>query len=108
MVTQIYPTKLQLNKAYSTKTEAHLFYLHLSTSNYFISTKIYDKRDNLDFDIVNFSFLDGDVPRAPSYGIYISQTIRFTSVSRNLADFNARNKINVKEIAFGNKEHTTD
>ena len=37
-----------------------------------ISTKIYDKWDDFDFDIVNFPFLDGDVPRRTSYGVYIS------------------------------------
>ena len=46
---------------------------HLSISNGFVKTKIYDKRDDLDFDIVNFLFLDGDVPRLTSYGVYISQ-----------------------------------
>ena len=46
--------------------------LHLSISNGFVSSKIYDKRDDFDFDIVNFPFLDGDVPRRPSYGVYIS------------------------------------
>ena len=38
--------------------------LHLSISNGFISSKIYDKRDDFDFDIVNFLFLDGDVRRS--------------------------------------------
>ena len=37
-----------------------------------MKTKIYDKRDHFDFDIVNFPFLDGDVPRSASYGVYIS------------------------------------
>ena len=37
--------------------------------------KIYDKRDDFDFDIVNFPFLDGDVPRRASYGVYISLNI---------------------------------
>ena len=46
----------------------------------------------LDFDIVNFSFLDGDVPRRTSYGVYISQLIRFARASSNLNDFNYRNK----------------
>ena len=40
------------------------------------SSKIYDKRDDFDFDLVNLPFLDGDVPRRPSYGVYISQLIR--------------------------------
>ena len=51
--------------------------LHLSISNGFVSSKIYDKRDDFDFDIVNLPFLDGDIPRRPSYGVYISQLIRF-------------------------------
>ena len=41
-----------------------------------VSTKIYDKRDNFDFEIVNFPFLDSDDPRSTSYGVYISQLIR--------------------------------
>ena len=61
-------------------------------SNGFVSSKIYDKRDDFDFDIVNFPFLDGDVPRSTSYGVYISQLIRFARVSSHVADFNARNK----------------
>ena len=44
--------------------------LHLSISDGFVKTKIYDKRDDFDFDIVNFPFLDGDVPRSTSYGVY--------------------------------------
>ena len=37
----------------------------------FVKTKIFDKRDEIDFDIVNFPFLDGDVPCSTSYGVYI-------------------------------------
>ena len=46
-----------------------------------------------DFEIVNFSFLDGDVPRYTSYGVYISQLIRFARTSSYVADFNTRNKL---------------
>ena len=63
--------------------------MHLSISNGFFSSKIYDKRDDFDFDIVNFTFLDGDAPRSTSYGVYISQLIRFARVSSHVADFNA-------------------
>ena len=66
MVNQIYPPELQLNKANTSDTEAPILDLHLSISNGFVSSKN-DKRD--DFDIVIFPFLDGDVPRRPSYGI---------------------------------------
>ena len=58
-----------------------------------MKTKIYDKRDDFDFDIVNFPFLDGDVPHSASYGVYISQLIRFARVSSHVDDFNTRNKV---------------
>ena len=80
-VSQIYPSELQLNKANRSETEAPFLDLHLSISNGFVSSKIYDKRDDFDFDIVHFPFLDGDIPRAPSYRVYISQLIRFARVS---------------------------
>ena len=52
------------------------------------------KRDDFDFNIVKFPFfLDGDVPRSTSYGVYISQIIRFARVSSHVTDFNACNKI---------------
>ena len=49
--------------------------LHLSISDGFVKTKIYDKRDDFDFDIVSFPFLYGDVPGSTSYWVYISQLI---------------------------------
>ena len=77
MVNQIYPSELQLNKANTSDTEAPFLDLHLSISNGFVSSKIYDKRDDFDFDIVYLRFLDGDAPGRLSYGVYISQLIRF-------------------------------
>ena len=71
LIGQIYPPELQLNKAISSDTEATFLDLHLSIVDWFVSCKIYDKRDDFDFEIVNFPFLDGDVSRAASYGVYI-------------------------------------
>ena len=67
MVNQIYPPEL-LNRANTSDTEAPFL------------------------DIVNFPFLDGDVPRRPSYGVYLSQLIRFARVCSHVDDFNTRNK----------------
>ena len=88
MVGQIYPTEPQLNKANPSDTEAPFWDLNLSITNGIVSSKIYDKRDDFNFEIVNFPFLDGDVPRSPSYGVYISQLIRFARVCSNVDDFN--------------------
>ena len=69
--------------------------MHLSISNDIVSTKIYD---NFDFEIVNFPFLDGDVPRSTSYGVYIYQLIRFARDSSYVADFNTRNKLLTQKL----------
>ena len=86
MVGQIYPTELQLNEANSSDTEAPFW-----TTNGVVSSKFYDKLDDLNFEIVNFPFLNGDVPRSPSYGVYSSELIRFARVCSNVVDFNNRN-----------------
>ena len=61
----IYPTELQLNKANSSDTEAPFLDLNLSITNGIVSSKIYDNRDDFNFEIVNFPFLDEDVPHSP-------------------------------------------
>ena len=60
---------------------------------FFVKTKLFDKRDDFEFDIVNVPFLDGDVPRSTSYGVYIFQLIRFARVSSHVDDFNTWNKV---------------
>ena len=66
MVHRIYPAELQLNKANASDSEAAFLDLNSSIQNDIVSTKIYDKRVDFNLDIVNFPFLDGDVPRHPS------------------------------------------
>ena len=74
MVSQINPSELQLNKANTSGTKAAFLDLHLSIFNDITSTKIYDKRDDFDFEIVNVPFLDGNVSRSTSNGFYISRS----------------------------------
>ena len=98
MVGQIYFSEFQLNKANTSDTEAAFLDLHLSISNDIVSTKIYDKRDDFDFEIVNFPFLDGDVPRSTSNRVYISRLIRFARASSYVTDFNTRNKLLTQKL----------
>ena len=78
MLGQIYPTELQLNNANSSDTEAPFLDLNLSITNGVVSSKIHDKRDDFNFEIVNFPFLDGDVPCSPSYGVYLRNLLTHT------------------------------
>ena len=70
----------------------------MSITKCIVSSKIYDIRDDFNFEIVNFPFLDGDHPRSPSYGVYISQLIRFARVCSNVDDFNNRNLFSTAKL----------
>ena len=89
---RIYPAERQLKKANASDTKAAFLDLNLSIHSDTVSTKIYDKSDDFDFDIVNFPFLDCDVLRRPSYGVYSSHLIRFGRASSHVTDFNNRSK----------------
>ena len=106
MVHRIYPAELQLNEANASDTEAAFLDFNLSIYNDIISTKIYDKQDDFNFDIVNFPFLDGDVPQRPPYGVYISQLICFARASSHVTDFNNRNNfLTAKLLKQGYRYH---
>ena len=91
MDSYIYPFELQLNKANDSYIMASFLDFHLSISN--VKTNIYNNRDDFEFDIMNFPFLYGDVPRSTSGGVYISQLIRFARVSVMLMTFILGNKV---------------
>ena len=71
MVGQIYPTELQLNKENSSDTEPPFLDLRLSITNGIVSSTIYDKLGDFNFETVIFTFLDGCISRSPYYGVYI-------------------------------------
>jgi len=62
--------------------------LHLEIdSEVRLRTKLYDKRDDFNFPIVNFPFLCNKIPAASAYGIYISQLIRYSRAYGSYQDF---------------------
>ena len=78
----------------------------MSITNGIVSSKIYDKQDDFNFEMVNFPFLDGDDSCSPSYGVYISQLIRFVRVCSNVDDFNNRNLfLTAKFLKQGYRHH---
>ena len=90
VVSRVCPPGLRLGGANASGAGAPFLDLHLSISNGFVSSKIYDKRDDFDFDIVGFPVLDGDVPRSASCGVCVSRLTRFAGVSGRVLGFSAR------------------
>ena len=76
-ISDIYQAEQMLNKANACDKETPLLDLNIKVVDDDIHTSVYDKRDAFGFPIVNFPCMSGDVPRFPSYGIYISLLIRF-------------------------------
>ena len=82
---EIYPSQLTVEKA--NKSDHLADYLDLTfiiDSGGKLSTRLYDKRDDFDFHTVNFPFLSSDIPSGPSYGVYISQLIRYARAAHTM------------------------
>ena len=105
-IPDIYPAELQLNKANTSDKETSFLDLNIKVIGSDIHTSVYDKRDDFGFPIVNFPWLSGDVPRLPSYGIYISQLVRFARCCTSVLDFNSKNlQITSKLLTQGYRYH---
>ena len=62
----------------------------MSITNGIVSSTIIDKRNNFNFEIINFAYLDADVPRSSFDVIIISQLIPIARICYNASDFNNR------------------
>ena len=91
----LYSPQIQLNKANTSNTKPPKPHSS-SISKGFVSLNIYDKRD--EFDVGNYPSLNGHVPRFTSYGVLISQFIRYARMSSYVTDLNSRNNILTAKI----------
>ena len=86
-IPDIYPTELQLNKAITSDKETSFLDLNIKVVGSDVHISVYDKRDDFGFPIVNFPWFSGDVPRLPSYVVYISQLVRFARCCTSVSDY---------------------
>ena len=101
-IPDIYQAELHLNKANTSDKETSFLDININVIGIDIHTSVYDKRDDFGFPIVNFPWLSGDVPRLPSYGIYISQLLQFARRCTSVLDFHSKNlKITSKLLTQG-------
>jgi hypothetical protein len=87
-VDRIYPIDLEIKDTTDTDMSASYLDLHLEMdSEGQLRTKLYDKRYDFNFLIVNFPFICSNIPAAPAYGVYISQLIRYSRACGSYQDF---------------------
>ena len=105
-IPDIYPAKLQLNKANNSDKETSSLDLYIKVIGSDIHTSVYDKRDDFGFPIIDFPWLSGDVQRIRSYGIYISQLVRFARCCTSILDFHSKHfQITSKLLTQGFSYH---
>ena len=105
-IPDIYPRELQSNEANTSDKETSFLDLNIKVIGNDIHTSVYDKCDDFGFPIYNFPWLSGDVPRLPSYGIYISQLVRFARCCTSVFDFHSKNlQITSKLLTQGYRYH---
>ena len=92
MVGRVCPAELQLNTVGSSDTEAPVLGLGLCVSDGAVSTGICGGRDDFDFGVVDFPFLDGGVPRRASCSVCVSRNVAFAGASSGLGDFGCRSR----------------
>ena len=71
----IYPRELKIKETTAASSSYLDCYLYIDNGK--LATKLYDKRHDFNFPIVNFPFLSSNIPSAPAYGVYVSQLIRY-------------------------------
>ena len=87
-VKDIYPPCLELKNTTESLTGTSYLDLYICKGpSGELTTKLYDKRDVFNFDIVNYPFMDSNIPITPAYGIYVSRLVAFARACTNFEDF---------------------
>ena len=95
----IYPPELEIKETTDTASSASFLDLYLEIdTNGQLSTRIYDKRDDFKFEIINFPHMDSNIPSSPAYGVYISQLIRYARGCSKYSEFVKRHQILTKRL----------
>ena len=107
-ISAIYPSELELKDTSTSSTEVCYLDPNIKTGD--VTTpfrfSIYDKRDDFAFRIVNFPYMDSNIPANPAYGVYISQLVRYARICTSKVDFINRVRglsLRLRQQGFNNR-----
>ena len=84
----IYPEDLDVKDTTDAANYANYLDLRLEISKeQQLVTSLFDKRYEFSFPIVNFPFIEGNIPNSPAYGVFVSQLIRYARANQRYPDF---------------------
>ena len=88
---EIYPSELEIKETTeSDRSASYLDILLTYDDNGHLNTSLYDKRDDVNFHIINFPFLSSNIPSSPAYGVFVSQLIRYARACSKYDNFIVR------------------
>ena len=96
----IYPKELDLKETTESNTAASYLDLMVMIADRKLQFKLYDKRDDFDFEIVNYPYIESNIPVKPAYGVYVSQLLRYTLTCSFYDDFLHRHKSLVEKLCI--------
>jgi len=97
-IDDIYPPELSLKKTSEASDRVSYLDISIGLCGGRYVTEVYDKRDNFDFEIVNFPYMCSNIPANPTYGVYISQLVRISRICDRLDTFSARHKLLTRRL----------
>ena len=88
-IDEIYPSELIVKNTTTTSSETSYLdtAINIGDRNGTVRISVYDKKEDFNFKIVNFPYLDSNIPRNPAYGVYISQLVRYARICSRKDDF---------------------
>ena len=101
VMTEIYPPELSLASDEAT-VQTNYLDLSIEIKNDKIHTSLFDKRGTFGFAIANFPDLSGNIPQKQSYGVFVSQLIRYARCCQDLEDFRERTRRLVDRLVLQN------
>ncbi|WP_435329616.1 hypothetical protein, partial [Klebsiella pneumoniae] len=88
------PSELEIKDTTESSSSASYLVLYLKKDTQErLHLKLYDKRDDFNFSIVNFPFLCSNIPASPAYGVFVSQLIRYGRAYSSYGNFIQRSKL---------------
>ena len=83
----IYPCEVDIKDTTESSISASYLDCYLNIDNAKLITRLYDKRDDFNFPIVHFHFMNSNIPSARAYGVYVSQLVRYARACYNYEYF---------------------
>ena len=98
-ITSIYPKELELKETTENDNGCSYLDLYLFRGDRdCLKCKTYDKRDDFSFEIINYPYLESNIPRGPAYGVYVSRLVAFARTCSDISDFTYRHDLLAKKL----------